>query len=295
MTPIARSYIRYAPFAAGKLALWDRLIEPYLAWESFPFVASTVFGGRMAGDTRDIIQQYIYYFGLWEPNLTQWIGSCLKPGDTFIDVGANIGYFSVLAAGLVGPSGSVVAIEASSQNFAALKANLERSRTGNVRSIHAAASDRAGVLRLYSGGVFNSGATTTLEDPELAFEGEVAALPLSELVTEAEAQNARLIKIDVEGAEWRVITGMESLFARSRPDLEIVVEVSPKHLAMLHKTPEDLLQLFARAGFHPYVLENDYTAQSYLRSGPPQRPSRLHHNIEGETDLVFSRVDAENL
>ena len=50
-----------------------------------------MFGSKIAGNTNDIIPQYIYYFGLWEPHLTRWIQRRLAPGDTFIDVGANIG------------------------------------------------------------------------------------------------------------------------------------------------------------------------------------------------------------
>ena len=161
LTPLARAYMRYAPFSAGKARLWERLIEPHLAWQAFPFVASTVFGSRTAGDMRDIIQQYIYYFGLWEPNLTRYLRERLKPGDTFVDVGANIGYFSLRVSHCVGPSGSVVSIEASPRIFAALQANLKRNQTQNVRAINIAVSNEAGTLKLYGGGIFNSGATAT--------------------------------------------------------------------------------------------------------------------------------------
>lgn len=111
--PPARTFIRFAPFGAGKRAFWTRVVEPYLAWHPHKFMARTVFRSRIAGDTRDILHQYIYYFGVWEPHLTNWIGQQLAPGDTFIDVGANVGYFSLLASRLVGKSGVVVAIEPS--------------------------------------------------------------------------------------------------------------------------------------------------------------------------------------
>ena len=293
VTPLARAYIRYAPFSAGKALLWERLIEPHLAWQAFAFVASTVFGSWISGDTRDIIQQYIYYFGLWEPNLTRYVRERLMPGDTFIDVGANIGYFSLLASKCVGTSGAVVAIEASPRIFAALQDNLECNPTQNVRALNIAVSDKAGTLKLYGGGIFNSGATTTFEDPELVFEDEVDAAPLSSLLTPQETSAARIIKIDVEGAEWRVIEGMAEILTNGRDDLEIIVEVSPKHLALLDKTTAELLRVFADAGFHPYALENDYTAQGYLTPASYQPPARVCHAIEWETDIVFSRRDAD--
>lgn len=75
--PLARAYIRYAPFSLGKPWLWSEVIHPYLAWESYPFVAPTVFGAKIAGNTTDLIQQYLYYFGVWEPHLTRWITQTL--------------------------------------------------------------------------------------------------------------------------------------------------------------------------------------------------------------------------
>lgn len=61
----------------------------------------------------DFIQMYVYLFGMWEPDLVAFLRRRMRPGDTFIDVGAHIGYVSALASKLVGPRGTVVAIEAS--------------------------------------------------------------------------------------------------------------------------------------------------------------------------------------
>src|SRR5437867_4093793 len=91
LIPLVRAYIRYVPLAAGKRSVWERLVNPYLAWEPHPFVARTVFGSDIAGDAQDILTQYVYYFGVWEPHITRWVQGRLRQGDTFIDVGANIG------------------------------------------------------------------------------------------------------------------------------------------------------------------------------------------------------------
>ena len=85
----------------------------------------TRFGGVMQGNTQDLIQRYLYWFGVWEPQLTCWIKSRLPPRRVFVDVGANIGYYSLLAASLVGDDGQVVAIEASPSIYRLLCNNLE--------------------------------------------------------------------------------------------------------------------------------------------------------------------------
>ena len=288
---LARAYIRYAPFAAGKRAFWTRIVDPYFAWCHHEFVALTVFGSQIAGNTRDILQQYIYYFGVWEPHLSRWIGQRLVPGDTFIDVGANIGYFSLLASKLVGESGRVVAIEASPEIFNALQGNLARNRARNVRAVNVAATDRKGWVRLFRGPDSNIGRTTIREECGFEFECEAEAAPLSAILQPEEVQNARLIKIDVEGAEWWVVAGMGPLLGSGRTDLEIVVEVQPGLLAQQGKRPEDLLGIFLNAGFCAYSLENDYSPLSYLPPYVEMRPVRIRSPIQCQTDVVFSRQD----
>ncbi len=295
LAPLLRPYVRYAPFSAGKDFLWRRVLEHHIAWSSKPFVARTVFGSRLAGDTQDLIQCYIYYFGVWEPNLTRWMSERLSPGDTFIDVGANIGYFSLLASQLVRETGAVVAIEASPATFRALQDNLARNRARNVRAINRAVFDRKTVLKLYRGREDNIGETTILETPDFAVECEVEAEPLSAMLQPEEIAKARLVKIDVEGAAWQVVAGIGPLLHFGRADLEVVVEIDPQPLAALGKRPEDLLQIFQAAGFNAYSLENIYEGSSYLPGYTLKRPVRFHGPVDKPTDFVFSRQDSESL
>lgn len=295
LTALFRSYVRYIPFSTGKRYVWTRVIDPYFAWISHPFVASTVFGMKMKGDAQDIIQQYIYYFGVWEPHITGWVSRRLAPGDTFVDVGANIGYYSLLASRLVGQAGTVVAIEASPRTFGDLLINLKLNNVSNVRPVNVAASKSEGTAKIYRGHEHNTGLTTTLEGRGLDLECEVHAAPLSAILKPEELQGARLVKIDVEGAEWSVVAGMGSLIKGGRPDLEIIIEVNPKLLARQGKTPDDLLRPFLDAGYHAYRLENDYSPQSYIPLRREKRPQRIRPPIQETVDLVLSRRDMEFL
>src|SRR5256885_10098625 len=78
LTPLLRGYIRRFPLTAGKPVIWTRVVAPYFAWRSYEFVAKTAFGKLMAGDTIEMLQQYVYFFGVWEPDLTRWIGRRLS-------------------------------------------------------------------------------------------------------------------------------------------------------------------------------------------------------------------------
>jgi len=259
----------------------------------------TVFGSKIAGDTRDIIQQYIYYFGVWEPHLTRWIVRRLAPGDAFIDVGANIGYYSLLASRLVGECGSVVAIEASPETFKVLQHNLAFNRVRNVRAVNMAAFHSKTIIKVFRGSEYEVGHTTVIEQEGLKrrfeVECEINAAPLSAVLSREEMQNARLIKIDVEGAEWSVLEGMRPLLNSGRPDLEIMVEVNPACLVQQGKRTEDLLSILLDAGFYAYRLENDYSALSYLPPCIEARPTRIRNAIQCCTDVVFSHQDSEQL
>ena len=141
-----RSYVRYAPWSIGKLSLFNK-ISDHLWWLETTVDAMTLHGDLLQVDASDIVGKHIYYFGTWEPHLTNWIQRRLRPGHIFIDVGANIGYFTLLASRLVGETGKVVAIEASLPTFEALNRNIERNRAYNVRTVNRAAWDKKERLR----------------------------------------------------------------------------------------------------------------------------------------------------
>jgi FkbM family methyltransferase len=299
LIPILRGYLRYFPVSAGKRSFWSRVVHPHFAWQSHPFVAPTIFGSRVVGNTSELLQQYIYYFGLWEPYLTRWITTRLRPGDMFVDVGANIGYFSLLASKLVGKSGKVVAIEPSPKTFRMLQHNLAINRAHNVRALNMAAADKSELVEVFGGNKHFTGLANicAVGNQERGFvvEGQVQAAPLSEILGAAEIKTARLVKIDVEGSEWRVMEGLSELFLHGRGDLEFIVEINPECGTLQGRRPEEIVRAFQGAGFHLYRIENDYDAVSYLPPFHAGRPVRMHGPIERLTDAIFSRQDLKTL
>ncbi len=291
-----RLYTRYAPITLGKRYIVRRAIHASRKSPATRIVV-TKRGVRLLVETDDLIQGYIYLFGVWEPNITDWIRRTLLPGDTFVDVGSNIGYYSTLAARLVGSAGSVVAIDASSHFSAVLQRNAELNACTNVRVVNVAASDRSQTgLPFYQPDPHNRGHTTGVRAgrhlPAL-FTAAVATLP--EILTRRELEQARIIKIDVEGMEFATLLGMTPEFSRTRPDLELVVEISPDLLVAQGYSAESLIELLARYGFNVYRIMNDYAASSYLDKSPPSPPMRWTGAVTELGDFVFSRADAESL
>lgn len=297
LEPLARAYVRHAPGTLGKPALARSYLAP--RWQERPVrrTARARFGGTFLVNTEDLIQRNLFLFGVWEPHLTHWLRQRLKPGDDFVDVGANIGYFSVLGSSLVGPNGKVVAVEASPTSHRRLLEHGRMNGCANLRAVNAAASDKDGTLKLVQASTRNVGAASAVPysgPAESVFE--VDARPLTRLLSAEELEQARVIKIDVEGAEGAVVRGLRSAFDRLRPDVEVVVEVTPERMRALGDSAEELLTSFTDGGFHPYRVLNDYDPGSYPAAvRRPQPPKRWREFVTEEVDLVFSRIDAERL
>lgn len=295
-----RAYFRYAPGTFAKDLMWNSVVS-HLCWLESTVTSSTVFGRRLAADAADPVGKYIYYFGVWEPNLTRWLQEQLRAGDVFVDVGANVGYYSLLASSLVGPAGRVVSIEALPQFFGLLKENIAINRADNIRPIQAAAWDREETVRLFLRPDHPTGTTTAM--PEWADRYhledvcEVPGLPLATLLQPDEMAAARVIKIDVEGAEWRVVKGLGDLIRSSRPDIEFVVEVTSGMDKAEGASAEDVVSFFRELGFHPYQIENNYSAEAYYGNHSVGRPTRLDTaaRIEVQADIIFSRRDTMHL
>ncbi|MEU3732189.1 FkbM family methyltransferase [Streptomyces sp. NPDC033538] len=309
LVTLARGYVRKAPGTLLKGAVAARYLSPRLRDHPRQRVVDARFdamsgagpgagsAARFAVDTQDLIQRYIYMYGVWEPHLMRWLASRLRAGDVLVDVGANIGFLSVYGSRLVGATGRVVAIEASPAFHRRVLQHAGINGCDNIRAVNAAVSDSRRTLTFVLASSRNMGANSIVpwDGPaESTFETE--ARPLPELLQPDEIARARVIKIDVEGAEGGVVRGLAPMLDELRPDAEIAVEVTPGRMERLGDSVEELLETMREHGFHTYRLANDYAPRSYpgaLRR--PEPPVRWRGPVTAESDLVFSRVDAETL
>ena len=261
--------------------------------------ATTCYAARFQCQLPDMIQTYLYSFGIWEPDITEFISRRLQHGDTFVDVGANIGYHTLLAATRVAGEGRVVAIESSPKIYQLLQGSLaDNGSPSSVRTVNQAAAESVVTLPLYSGPEKNIGLSTTVASRGLPSEGEIPAAPLADLLQTAEIETARIVKIDVEGAEVSVLRGMKRFLEQCPNEVEILVELSPTWWTDRSKSPQDVLQPFVDDGFHVYEIANNLWPWRYLWPAEVRRPRRVRLSLTKpikRLDLVLSRVDADRL
>lgn len=246
----------------------------------------------MAGNSLDAVQGRIYYFGVWEPNLTAFITERISGaiGRSFIDIGANVGYFSLLAAKLM-PSGKVVSIEAFPSIFEKLENNIRLNHLTNVRAVPYAATEQDCEIEMYHAGSMNEGATTSLAGIFPSAPIRVAGRPLSSILSKDEVMTARIIKMDVEGAEYSVMQGFKSLLDHLPIDAELVIEINPDSLG--HDKLKWIFDVFETGGYAAYEIQNSYLDSYYLNLPVIERPIRLRTLPNRQTDVVFSRTFAD--
>jgi FkbM family methyltransferase len=246
--------------------------------------AQTYFGATIECDLSDLLQRCIYHFGVWEPHISALIESRLRPGDIFCDVGANIGYDSLLGSSVVGPTGKVIAIEASPTIYARLLDNLRLNRVVNVETVHVAITAEPGEIPIYKGHEWNSGSASIIESRGHQLEAMVRGLPLLDALSAEDRKHLRLVKIDVEGAELPILRQLADSMGEYSAELEVIVEVTPD--AGL----QNVFEHFRTLGFSAWAVPNSYDViAEYLNFNAVRAPTALSLPPTRQQDVFFSR------
>jgi FkbM family methyltransferase len=201
--------------------------------------------------TDDYIGQGIISSGDYEPHITSAVVNTLKTGDVFLDLGANLGYFSLLAANLVGNSGKVIAFEPNPQNLQLIYASMLRNQFSNITVYPFAASDQLRIIKLLTVGS-NAGVVMPLS-PHKHFHLLAQSVAIDTLL-HGEKQ-IDLIKIDIEAHEPFALTGMDEVIRKHRPI--IITEFHPFIMeANNHIDAEDYLRQITEYGYRLSIIES---------------------------------------
>jgi FkbM family methyltransferase len=211
----------------------------------------TVQGFQMYVPVEDIaVGGEIASTGDYEPAVSHVFRTVVRPGMRVLDIGANIGFYSLLASSLVGTSGKVWAVEPNPRNVSLIHASRKANSFPNLFLVQGAASDRWEVLRLFTDA--SNGVTEAWVGEGVAVAGEpVQAFPVSAFLPPNEKID--VIKIDIEGSEGKVLAGMQELLRAYKP--LVFSEFTP--LAMPSRSGmsgADYLQFFYSLGYKLSVL-----------------------------------------
>lgn len=222
-------------------------------------IVRTLYGFDMATDRRDAIKWYLHYFSVWEPQISEAWARMLHEGGTVLDIGGNIGYHALLAAKLVGPTGRVITFEPSRRIFEQLKSNIELNGFTNVEPVCSAVSDRPGTAEFHVMPDNEQGLGSLIPRDDSIRTEIVNLVTFEEIAAMVDMRSVDLVKIDVEGAEALIVSGMASF--DFSPGCVIFIEVSPS------ETATELLAPLLQQGFHARRIENEYRTRFYQSAG----------------------------
>jgi FkbM family methyltransferase len=177
----------------------------------------------------------------YEPDLTNIVKQLLGPGDTFIDVGANEGWYSVIAARIVGPSGSIIAVEPQERCWPAIHRNFVLNRMWNYRLVPYAIGDYEGEIDIVLYPSLNGEASTLVSQRRSRrfARQKTKVIRLDSVTSELNLSSIKLIKIDCEGYELNALRGAEDLLRRGRIN-HLLVELHPRQLHELGQRESDV-------------------------------------------------------
>jgi FkbM family methyltransferase len=207
-----------------------------------------IFGAELELDVSNYVDRTIF-MGCYEPVNTFLFKQILRPGGTAVDVGANIGYFTLLAASLVGDTGRVIAAEAHPRNFEILAAAGERNGLTQVRPVNLGLSDESGSGQIIMADQKEYANRTASMVPQSGLTGPTIQLrTLDDCLEEWSIDAVDLLKIDVDGFETKVVRGGAKSLA-SGWVRNVIVEFDERWLSASGSSGDELTSLLHAAGF----------------------------------------------
>lgn len=276
MATMSKGYFSGFPVGRGKWKTWQ-LLNPYFRSRGFEKGIYTIADQfKMELDPEEYIHVFIYYWGEWEPDETWLLRKILRPGDIFLDVGANVGYFSLLAASIVGEQGRVIAVEAVPPTAELLQRNIDLNGFRNVEVHNCAASDTPGQLNIGRPS-HGSGQSSLRLRGDSVTQWEVQAQRLDDLI--GQELPLRFVKMDIEGAECLALKGAANMLSRADAPM-VICEVTDSYLRELGSSALELLKLMEGYGFTKmYDVHN--------RSLKPINSQDIKHGFQ--TNVLFTK------
>ena len=211
------------------------------------------------------------YYGAYEPDIVRVMKELLKKGDTFIDVGANIGYLSAIAMGLVGKTGQVHSFEPVPKHFQRLKNLALANKKYKIVVNQCALGEKEGTARIdvSSLSIGTSTMVPSLRRKEIIEETiEVPTYRLDWYIKEKSISSISLIKIDAEGFEFPILKGLSGYFENANHLPAIICEITPAAYPLLGYTLAQLSEYMEKYNYHAFSLDDTEIDITKLKGYP---------------------------
>lgn len=282
-----RPFIRLLPFGRVRvLALFGARSQYDTSWNNLASPVRVFFDRHISAYVAVTLKEWggrwHYFTGRYYDQANQLlIHKLLRSGDTYVDIGANLGIHSLAASRVVGDDGLVIAVEPNPDTCSHLKSHLVINQIRNVRVFNVGLSDTAGDLEL-NGLSKHTGTFTFRPVSKSIHSVKVPVLVGDHIIDKSTFHRRVLVKVDTEGFEHHVIRGLKELMSYN--DVGFVVEITDEWLRETGSSAEELYAEFRKQGFRPYHVR---VAYSWFR--PILKLDALEHPAAGQHDTLFVR------
>jgi FkbM family methyltransferase len=245
----------------GTHRLVTALYHPNDRAADYVSLVAPYYDGLIQIDTRSFIEWWIHVYGGFESGAIDLLRRLAHPGSVVLDVGANVGVFTLPLARSVGPVGQVHSFEPHPVIRRRLIENIALNNLSNVRVLDFALGGEDGQVTLFGATHSNQGQASLTHRPGLEDQIVVAMHTLDDYVQSARLPRVDLLKIDTEGAEFKVLSGATRTLASCRPC--VYVEVSPAYLAQAGDNAGQIADLLYGLGYEIWV---NHTVEQSPRS-----------------------------
>ena len=243
---------------AEKCALWWGY-----RFRPAPRVVTLRSGARIQVTHVDHLQLLIYYLGTFEPYCLPFLKGCAKKGGTVLDVGANIGFYTLESAVSVGSLGRVISIEAAPSHLQSLRQNIDLNEMKNVSVLGTAVGEADGYANLSLAAGENLG-MFTLGEIEGVDSHSVTVTTIDSLLEKQKIESLDFVKMDIEGSEYKALLGAARTFGKFRPSL--LIELNEGRVAPLWFVIQSGYGFAARDGLPRLAHRTEFR-----RGGDPRR------------------------
>ncbi len=211
----------------------------------------TLYDAKLYIDKNDeVVSQQLLQNGKWEPYETEIFKKSIKKGDTVVDIGAHIGYYTIIAAKIVGPKGRVYAFEPNPNNFKLLSKTIATNQYSNVILVKKAVSDKTGKIKLYIN-TQNTGDHRVFNSHDDRKSITIETVKLDDFFSKNEKID--LIKMDIQGSEHNTLKGGRKLLTTNK-NISIITELEPELLKLNNTSAKKFLDLLGKLGFRFYDI-----------------------------------------
>ena len=262
--------LKYFLKAANSLGIANRVYKKRLLHNFYMLLNPT-----------EHIQQRLFWYGYYEKELGELLKKIVSPGDVFLDLGANIGYFSLLVASN-SPSTKIISFEPVKDLFQNMNDNISLNNIKNISTINAAVGEINGEKELFVSASDNLGMSSFRQPENYSGKKEkIKVVTIDDWYKTSGLSKIDIIKLDIEGSELAALKGMKEVLQTQKPVL--IVEINPETLSMFNLQPSDI-----------YVYLNQFNFEGFLISGNDRLEHLDKNKINQTINVLFIHHEKMN-